>query len=42
MLQATSISVELGLRLTMDSKTSYEDGGEGRDHAESNIAKRMN
>lgn len=41
MLQARSISVELGTRLTMDSKTSYEDGGE-RDHLESNVGKRIN
>ena len=42
MLQAKNIFVELGTRLTMDSKTSYEDGGEGRDHLDSKVGKRIN
>ena len=42
MLQAKNIHVELGTRLTVDSKTRYEDGGERRDHLESNVGKRIN
>ena len=39
MLRARNISVELGARLTVDSKTSYEDGGERRKHLESDVGK---
>lgn len=42
MLQVKNIFVELETRLTVDSKTNYEDGGEGGDHVESNVGKRIN
>ena len=42
MLQVKNIFVELERRLTVDCKTSYEDGDQGGDHLESNVRKRIN